>query len=334
MTKVLSFGLNSPLIKDFMSFPARLYEGDQYYSKRPDLPSAATTPRFFLAFDGEHIIGRACAMINPYITFEKQYTGIIGYYECIDKEESAKRLIDSVTEYLSREKCQYLIGPVNGNTWHSYRWTVPDNGRPFFLDNYHKPWYLSQFLTAGFKPIAEYASTMVNQPFGPFPRLEKFKNYYERKGISIRSINLDNFESDLSAIYSISIQAFQDNFFYSPISWKDFCQLYQSIRPLIKPEFVLLAENSIQEPLGFIFGVTDPYNLSNKTLIIKTVAVVPNPSAKGLGAYMGEKLHQTAHELGYKTVIHALMHEDNVSNNILADISRKFRSYVLLGRAL
>jgi L-amino acid N-acyltransferase YncA len=68
-----------------------------------------------------------------------------------------------------------------------------------------------------------------------------------------------------------------------------------------------------------------------KTVIVKTYA----SRRRGVGHLLLDTFHRTALDLGFTDVIHALMHEDNVSlNSSLRYGTKIFRRYALMGKRL
>ena len=89
------------------------------------------------------------------------------------------------------------------------------------------------------------------------------------------------------------------------------------------------------KPIGFAFGIPD-YNeglYKNKieTVILKTLAVNPEYHNFGLGAVLLEEFHKTAVDKGYKNIIHALIHQSNMSGKISEKYGEIMRKYHLYG---
>ena len=98
--------------------------------------------------------------------------------------------------------------------------------------------------------------------------------------------------------------------------------------------FKLLAEKEGQL-VGFMFGFPD-LNQARRgrrvdTAIAKTLAVRPGRTGAGLGSVLLDQFHQAAARLGFRRVIHALMHQDNRSMKISRRTGRIFRRYALYG---
>ena len=95
-----------------------------------------------------------------------------------------------------------------------------------------------------------------------------------------------------------------------------------------------LCEDEAGELQGFIFAVPDRFQPSPTTLIIKTLAVRSGAKGKGLGGFLVRQLHADARKAGYKDIIHALMHEKNVSTRVADTGAHLLRRYHLYASEL
>ena len=90
--------------------------------------------------------------------------------------------------------------------------------------------------------------------------------------------------------------------------------------------------------VGIAFTTPDVLELARgappRTAILKTLAVLPEPTYSGLGSLMTDRTHAAARALGYDRVIHALMHESNRSRKISSHTGQPLRRYALFGRSL
>jgi hypothetical protein len=139
-------------------------------------------------------------------------------------------------------------------------------------------------------------------------------------------------EQDLARIHALSLAAFAENRFYQPIALEDFLASYRPVLPAVDPGLVLLLEDEAGELKGFLFAVP---NLAEgprtKTVILKTYA----SRVKGGGSMMANAFHARAQARGFAEVIHALMHESNLSVTHSDRTGGKvFRRYALWGGRL
>lgn len=257
--------------------------------------------------------------------------GIIGAYDS-SSDDAGLELLEKATEQLIIEGCDLAIGPMDGDTWHSYRFVTKSSKRePFFLEPRNPESWPAQFQSAGFGELAQYSSSELNLtlPTAIHPMNTVGKRLTE-KGIIFRNMELSNFEKELQNIYEVSIASFVDNFLYTPISFKEFAAMYEKIRPLIVPSLNILAEDSNGKPLGFAFSYPD-----GETLIVKTLAVVPDRRFAGLGNLLINRIHEAGIAAGFKKAIHALQHESNTSLKITSRYgATKFRTYTLFSKEL
>jgi len=148
---------------------------------------------------------------------------------------------------------------------------------------------------------------------------------------------LQRIEEDLHSLYIVSRTGFQSNFLYAPIDEAEFSAQYRHILPRVRPEMVLIAELRNQ-PIGFLFELPDLLQAGRgqaiDTVILKTVAVLPEHAGVGLGSLLMACGHEIAQTLGYTRVIHALMIEGNHSRKISHHYAHTIRRYTLFARAL
>lgn len=270
--------------------------------------------------------------------------GLIGHYAAED-DESGAAVLGEALERLRSRSCGCAVGPMDGNTWRSYRFVVePGTEPPFFLEPFNPPAWPQQFIRAGFAVLATYTSALATDLAAFDPRIPAAESRLADAGIRIRSIRQDCADDDLRAIFRLSRSSFAGNFLYTPLEEDEFLEQNRQILPHVQPDLVLLAERG-DELVGFLFAVPDllaerrgaesaPAQRLPPTAIVKTVAVAPGAGHRGLGSVLVSLVHRRAHALGFRRAIHALMHEDNVSRNISARYAAVMRRYALFVRDL
>ncbi|MGL1936080.1 MAG: GNAT family N-acetyltransferase [Fibrobacterales bacterium] len=333
MVKVLN-QLSKIEFEDYLdTLSTAIYKDDPCFVKSP-VSITSAQHKYFVVIQNEVVVACAIAFIDKKLQYNGVETGGIGYFESLDDIQCVKYLFTHIEQYFKAHRVTECIGPINGSTWNKHRLNAPDSEPTFFLDNYHAPWYLNLWKESGYRSISEYESTSVKRNNFSFTRLSRFSNYYSKKNITFRPLSIDEFERDIGSIYSLCIKSFADNFLFTPIADTDFQKMYYQAKTFIDPQWVILAENGEGELLAVIFAVKDVYCTTSKRLIIKSLAIDPEKSPRGLGAYLVELLHQQAHNTGYDEIIHALMHKNNISTNIVSKSSSSFRTYHLMGKEL
>lgn len=278
--------------------------------------------------------GAVCVWSTNAPSIDDHVIGVIGCFAA-DNGDTAVNLLNEASRFLGDSGCTLAIGPMDANTWNRYRAMTQRGERPaFFLEPQNPVEWATCFTDAGFKSIAEYTSALVDDLTRKDPRLEKAIKRLSDSGITIRHLDADRFEHELAAIHQLSLECFAGNFLYSPISAEEFAHQYTLIQPMVRPELVLIAEDH-SGPVGFMFAIPDALQGDSiDTVILKTVARLSKRVYSGLGNVLVERCHTIAHELGYKHVIHALMHETNTSISLSSRYGNPFRRYALFGKAL
>ena len=304
---------------------------EEFLKLSQNIISPVFKTEYFTVFKNKRLVGRSAAIINPNLSYKNVKTGLVGLYKCENDDQAAEMLLKTVEEFLKKQGCEYVIGPIDGSTWHKYRFAESEGGE-FFLDVSNPAWYPEQFLKAGYEPISKYYSSRGDVHTNEFSRVQSFVERFKSRGVTIRSINAENFDAEIHAIYEISTASFKSNFLYTPIAFEEVAAMYAPLKSIFDPRFMLIAENAEKRPLAFIFALQDMLSKDGKKLIIKTVAAIPESEARGLGTLLVEIIHERAAEHGFTEIIHALMHESNTSMNIMS--GEIFRRYVLFGKSL
>jgi hypothetical protein len=285
----------------------------------------------------KRIVGQCALWWRKTPSLQGEHTGIVGCYAARD-EAGAVKLLDHACRELAVKGCTHAVGPMDGSTWNSYRFvTEPGAEPPFFLEPSNPATWPQHFSAAGFTPLAHYSSTLCTDLSRQDPRLQVVASRLQASRVSIRALQLGNFENELHCIYTVCIQSFRENFLYSPITEEDFVEQYAAVKPFINPELVLLAEHNGQI-VGFSFALPDALQARRgekiDTVILKTVAVLPGRTYAGLGNFLTARTHSIARNLGFTRVIHALMHDSNASRTISGFYGRPLRGYTLYSKQL
>jgi len=288
----------------------------------------------------EHLVledgsARCSVWWNEVPAMQGERPGCIGHFSAAN-EEAGLLVLQNALAVLKNHSCTRAVGPMNGNTWRSYRLvTDPGTEPPFFMEPENPAFWPGIFEAAGFSPLAQYSSSMVRDLARRDPRCPRALERLTGHGVEIR--NLQNFEEDLRKIYEVSVVGFTKNFLYTPLPEEAFLEQYLPYCEKIRPEFVYLAEQE-GKPVGYLFAIPDYAEALRgepiKTLIGKTLAILPGRAFAGLGVVLVEMLHRRALQAGYSQVIHALQNEENPVRNLSGAFGDVMRKYTLFSRTL
>jgi GNAT superfamily N-acetyltransferase len=271
-------------------------------------------------------------------SYGNERLGVIGHFGGTSRD-SAKLVLEAACNRLVEQSCTMVVGPMDGNTWRRYR-VLTERGSepPFFMEPDNPDWWRGSFESAGFGPLSVYSSSLVSDLARRDPRMEKTLERLTRQGVTIRNLEPSTFEEDLRRIYQVSVVSFTGNYLYTELPEAAFLAQYLPYRDKIRPELVLLAEHE-GAPVGYLFAIPDYAEALRgervRTVIGKTLAVLPGRRYGGLGVVLTNLLHERALALGYERVIHALQHEENDRvRNMSEQYGQVMRRYTLYSRRL
>jgi GNAT superfamily N-acetyltransferase len=290
----------------------------------------------WLLDDGNAALARCSLWWSRTPPHDGHRLGYIGHYSARDPEAAAE-LLDHACRQLAAQGCTLAVGPLDGTTWARYRLLSERGAEPlFFLEPDNPDDWPLHFTANGFTPLAQYYSAL-NHDLRRDPRSAEVGARVAAHGIRVRPVEMARFDDELRFIYPLLLDAFAENFLYTPLPEDDYLAQYRGIRPYLRHELVHIAERD-GEPVGF--GLTVPDVLQAQrgqtidTVIVKTLAVSTRARGCGLGTHLMNRSQEIAAELGFKRSIHALMIEDNLSRKISDHTARTMRRYTLYARAL
>ncbi|HEX3134219.1 MAG TPA: GNAT family N-acetyltransferase, partial [Planctomycetota bacterium] len=233
--------------------------------------------------------------------------------------------------------CTLAIGPMDGNTWRSYRFLTWRGDEPrFAFEPDQADAWPTWWQQGGFSAHEHYWSALVTRLDAHDARLDAVNERLTRAGVTIREIDLATFEMELTRIYAVSETAFRGNVLYTRLPQAEFLAMYRQVRPLLRPGLSFIAERA-GVPVGFVFALPDLEQAKRgvpvDTVVIKTLAVLPGRDLAGLGKVLLERCQYAALAAGFRRAVHALMHDGNASRN-LGDDAREIRRYTLFARRL
>ncbi len=220
-----------------------------------------------------------------------------------------------------------IIGPMDGDTWHSYRLQTESDGRPpFLLEPVSGDYDLKAFKQAGFKTIGGYFSADV-----PLSEVSA-KLPPAREDLLVSAWDGSAPEALFTQAHSLSLSAFANNPYYKPITLDDFLSMYIPLVPQLDPSLIFHARDLQGELQGYLFGLPNyTEGATPESVILKTYASL----IKGAGHLLSATFYQAARSAGYKNAIHALMHDDNLSAlRSATNGATVFRRYALMGRSI
>lgn len=269
------------------------------------------------------------AKITAYLeapAWDEAPAAAVGAFSC-KTIEGGQEVLRQAISFVRASGLRQIIGPMDGDTWHTYRFVTQTDGSPAFL---LEPGYSQEgidvFKGAGFTQISQYFSARV--PIAQTARTSP----PETIDYTIEPWDGTDPEGLFEQVFDLSKRAFAQNAFYKPITRDAFLAMYMPMVPLLNRELIFFARRPDQTLVGFLFG-TPNYAEGPKpsSVILKTYASL----ARGAGQHLAFAFHRAAALQGYDTAIHALIHDDNLSAlRSASEGADVFRRYGLFGLKL
>ena len=180
-----------------------------------------------LAMRNERPVARSSWCVTPELHGVEGETGLIGHFEAHDAG-SAQVVVAEACAVLAAHGVRRVLGPMNGSTWGRYRLALPGEGAvasesPSFLGEPVNPVeYPEWFEAAAFEVVARYESRVDESPHEPAADARELAERVARAGIRVRTLDPTCFSAESRVLHELSLAAFADNLYYTPIAWEEF----------------------------------------------------------------------------------------------------------------
>jgi GNAT superfamily N-acetyltransferase len=226
--------------------------------------------RHFLARHEGQIVGRISAIENRlHNEIHQDQVGFFGFFECIDDEAVAARLFDAAAAWLRTRGRSVMRGPASPSMNDECGLLVEGFETPPTLMQPHNPRYYPKLVESA--RFAKSKDLICYQPLQremPKRLSEGAALLQKRYGISVRPIDMKNFDRDVAVIKKVYNAAWEKNWGFVPMTDHEIDHLARQFKPVVVPELVLFAEHK-GEPIGMTVTLPD-FN----------VALKHNPSGK------------------------------------------------------
>jgi GNAT superfamily N-acetyltransferase len=300
----------------------------EFAGHRPEVHGVAAT--------GARTMGRCSLWQCGTPNLPGHRVGVVGHFGA-DDDAAADALLIWACRRLAAMGCTYALGPMDGNTWRCYRAVVESGAEsPFLFEPTYSALTASHFRRHGFAAVAHYFSAVNEDLSRTDPRLPRIANRLHRLGVQWRPLDAARLDSELRDIYAMSRTAFQQNAYFADIGDESFLEEFAPVAARTPSQFTWIARQGTR-PVGFVFACPDLLQTSRQqidTVVVKTLAVVPDRQYSGLGQLLLSTVYQQAHDLGFARAIHALVRDVPHLRRISGRWATPFRRYALFGKTL
>lgn len=259
--------------KRFIDFPHDLYTDDpnyvpELYLDQKDVLSEKKNPFFqhskmelFLARSNGKIVGRIAAIRNNnYIKAAEKSVGFFGFFDVIDDYTVCKKLLDTAKAWLKNEELNGMIGPANPSLNDTAGLLIDGFDEPPTVKlTYNKPYYQTFLERYGLTKSMDMFSYRIHQDSVSKKSLalaERLEERLEKRGVTIRQVDLKNFKTEARSIREIYNGAWDSNWGFVPATLEEFDHLAEGLKLIVDKKYVYIAEKAGQ-PIGFVVALPD-----------------------------------------------------------------------------
>jgi GNAT superfamily N-acetyltransferase len=245
--------LGSPLIEE---------RRDYLDPKKNPLYEHSRFQLFVARRDGE-LVGTVGAIVNDrHNEVHHELMGAFGFFECIDDQAVADALLDTAEAWCREQGMTVIRGPLNFSMNDEVGTLIDGfDEPPMVMMTYNPRYYPALIECHGYiKAMDLYAwVTDIEQGLKNAP--EKLyrvsQKALEKQGLRIRKIDMKNFDHEVEVFKEVYNRAWQRNWGFVPMTDAEIDHLVRSMKPLLDPELIFMAETQDGKPAGVSLTLPD-----------------------------------------------------------------------------
>jgi GNAT superfamily N-acetyltransferase len=324
-------------LKKFITYPNFLYRGDPNYvtpllSERLEFFDFEKNPfyrcarvKLFLAMRDGQVCGRIATCINfNHNEYHGERVGFFGFFDCPDDYEIASQLLKVALITLKREGMEKMRGPMNFSTNHECGFLVEGfDSPPVVMMPYNQPYLPKLAEKFGLQKVMDLLAYRLtkNEPI-PERVLSVVEKLQRRTRVTVRKLNLSNFDDEVRKINDVYRQAWANNWGFVPMTEEEFFWMARNLKRIVDPNLAFIAEYD-GRPVAFSLAVPNinqalirlkgrllPFGLlkllwhtkiSNKIdgVRVLTLGVIPEFQKRGIDSMLYVSTYQEGIKRGY-----------------------------------
>jgi len=261
-------------LKRFIDLPYRLHARDPLWvpplrrdvkmllsrSKNPFFDHAEA--EYFVAERDGEVVGRIAAISNRlHNETHGDRVGFFGFFECADDRAVANALFDAAGDWCRAQGHDVMRGPTSFSINDECGLLVDGFDTPPALMMPHNPRYYMPLLQgAGFAKAKDLWVYQGGDETRYIPVPERLARGTElirqRQGITLRSLNMKDFQGEVERIKELYNSAWEKNWGFVPMTEEEIDHLAEQFKPVVIPDFVPMAEKD-GKLIGFGIALPD-----------------------------------------------------------------------------
>lgn len=257
-------------LKKFVNVTREVYKDDPNWiqplmMERMDVLQSHKNPyfehaevAFFYAERNGKLTGRISTQIDE-LAQEKwgPHLGHFGFFEAAD-EETAKELLSAARAWLKGKGMKRMQGPWSLNSAEEVGTLVDGfDTPPCFMMPHGRPEYDSWLTSESFEKAKDMFAYRIDLSIPMPDRAMRIVGMAEKNAkVTMRPVDMDNFDSELAVIMDIYNEAWGDNWGFVPFTEKEVKHGAEALKPVVKPYRTYICEYD-GEPVAFMLTIPD-----------------------------------------------------------------------------
>ena len=260
-------------LKEWMRVPWRIYKDDRNWIPhlkqdidkvfdpgRNKLLKEGAAQRWVLRADDASAIGRIAAFINPKTArTEKQPTGGMGFFECVNDQAAAGLLFDTARDWLATHGMEAMDGPVNLGERNMYWGLLIENftDPPIYGANYNPPYYRELLERYGFQLYFKQLFFRMSA-IDPVPPIfhRKYDQFASDPDITVRDVRGMGVERIAADFRTVLNSAWVDHENFKPMSAETALKAIRAMKPVMDPRIVVFVYHQ-DRPIAFFVNLPE-----------------------------------------------------------------------------
>jgi GNAT superfamily N-acetyltransferase len=261
----------------FIHFQWVPYKGNPYWvppliSERQEFLDKTRHPfhqhsavKLFMAQRDGRTVGTIAGIINHrHNQTHNENIGFFGMFECIEDYAVAEELLATARDWVKAQGKTAIRGPANFSVNEEVGLLIDSfDSPPAVLMTYNPPYYKDFIERFGFVKAMDLLA--LYEDVGNFrdadvamdPRLVRVaKKLQQRAKVTIRKINLKNFDHEVEVVKTLYSQAWEKNWGNVPMTDEEIHHLAKNLRQIADPDLVLIVESD-GKPIGLALCLPD-----------------------------------------------------------------------------
>ncbi len=251
--------------------PWLFFERLEFFDKNKNPFFEHAEADYFIARRDGKAVGSIAGVLNHrHNEVHEENVAHFGIFEVQKDPEAAAALLETASDWARDRGMDRILGPANFSS--TMEWGLLVDGfdsPPVILMTYNPPYYIDYIEAAGFTKAMDLYAWNNNifermKPGGlPDKLLRVVNKVPERYGLTIRTVNMKDWDKEVARIKKIYNSAWEKNWGFVPLTSAEFDMIESDLKPIIDPAVVFIVEKD-GEAVGFSLSLPDVNQILHK----------------------------------------------------------------------